>query len=348
MFRRKKQPQEESPSSEKPSASQTTKATVKNMGTGDLEFSDNTLKFILKKGFLGKKKDVAITIPVDSIENMKHEGDQFTIVWNGITDNFTIQKPEEFKSISEKLTAALNSKPQEKTSTEEETPEQKEKAEAQKLMVQQVPQQLNSAEEIIDPLFDLLRTLQGKINWKLAEDHLRNAKQNAEAFRDQTQGAVTFDFTKLASEVKAHVPGETGKETYNLLNQLGEYFSALAAKTEATADVHPNYRDAVSALRAYSMLNDIVLGVEVNDDDVVRESFEFSKTLDQLAQKGESKLDASILKESVAKLARTKGTANSVVECRALLRAYLFEFTKPRELPADFQEPKNQSELPSD
>jgi hypothetical protein len=330
MFKRKKQqqPEQENPLKLQTPTVPTAKATVKTMGTGDLEFSENTLKFTLKKSLLGRQKDVAIKIPVSEIETVRQDGNRFVVLWNGITDTFTLQKPEYFKPILEKLTAALDEVKRTQAPTEEQTPEQKERAEAEQQMRLQVPMLLNSAEEIVDPLFDLLRTLQGKINWTRVEEHLKKALQSVEAFTDLNSGKVNVNFAKLSAAVKAHVPVEAGGEVLGLLRQLSEYFVGLASKQEVSAQVHPNYRDAQNALRAYYTLNDIVLGVEVGDEETVKESYEFSRILDQLAKEIQVPPDAGLLKETVGKLARAKSAEDTVVECRALLRAHLSELTK--------------------
>ena len=330
MFKRKKQQQ---PAQEKPLKPQTpmgptAKATVKTMGTGDLEFSENTLRFTLKKSLLGRQKEVAIKIPVADIETVKQDGNSFVVLWNGITDTFTLQKPECFKPILEKLKLALDEVKRTQMPTEDQTPEQKDSAEAEQQMRLQVPMLLNSAEEIVDSLFDLLRTLQGKINWARAEEQLRNARQSAEVFTDLNSGEVHVNFSKLSAAVKAHVPIEAGGEVHAILRQLSDYFVALASKREASAQVHPNFRDAQNALRAYYTLNDIVLSIEVGDEETAKESYELSKMLSQLAKEIQIARDAVLLKETVSKLVRAKGAEETVVECRALLRAHLSELTK--------------------
>ena len=375
MFKRKKQQAKQEQITGQPaSAEPTVKATVKNLGTGDLEFADFTLRFTLKKGTFGKQKDTAIRIPIAEIENMKQEGSQLIVTWNGITDTFAMQNPDLPKMILEKLTSAQSElkKPQtpEQPSAEElksmqeatpptpseepvsPTPDLKKTIEPEQKPVEQIeleqkateqkevePQQLtqpvlidypamfSEAAEIVDPLFDILRSLQGKINWKRVEEKLKQAKENAEAFTDRNFGAVNLNFAKLSAAVKAHVPGEAGKEGYSLLKALKDYFDSMTLNIQAATQANPNYTSLQTAIQAYYTLNDIVLGVEVYDEEIVKESLEFSKMLDQLTKDTHAALNINPLKDAATKIARAKGAENAVAEFRALFKQQFQELS---------------------
>src|SRR3972149_1017793 len=152
MFKRKKQhDKQEQITGQRASAEPTVKATVKNLGTGELEFADFTLRFTLKKGTFGKQKDIAIRIPIAEIENMKQEGSQLIVTWNGITDAFVMQNSDLPKMILEKLISAQSElkKPQ--------TPEQP-SAEELKSMQELAPP--TPSEEPVMPTPDLKKIIE--------------------------------------------------------------------------------------------------------------------------------------------------------------------------------------------
>jgi hypothetical protein len=333
MFgRRNQQAKQGKPASESDSRGQTVRATLKNFGHGELEFADNILKFSIKKGAFGRKKDIIIRIPLADIENIKTEGTQIIVTWNGINDVFTLQNCESMKALSEELIAALSEVNREQTSASELTPEQKEKEEAEQRILMEIPGLLSTAFETVDPLFDLLRSLQGKISWTTVQGYLKRAKENAEALGERSSDAFYLNFTNLSKAIESHVPGEAGKEVYSLLNLLYAHFVGLASKTEAATQIHPNYCDAQIGIRAYYTLNDIILGVEVGDEETVKESAEFSKMLDQLTKETHAVVNTDVLKDIASKIARAKGAENAVPECRALFKKQLEEITKPPNL----------------
>jgi hypothetical protein len=348
-------PQKQATPQPTPAAS-VVKASVKNMGNGELELAGGNLTFSVKKGFLGKTKKVAIKIPLESIEDKRQEGNQLVIVWNGITDRFTLKDADEPKAMLGLLASTQtppaqpqqepNQVTQAKAEPEAPIKPTPEEATTPKHTVQiqlpDVPEYgfpeppitpepeplpmdvsatFNMVADIADPLFDLIRGLQGKVNWKSEEENLIKAKEKSAILTDQTQAEVILNFSRLNEAVKAHVPGEVAAEAFTLLKALQAYVDGLAPqKPEVPGRSYPNYKSLQTALHAYFTLNDVAFAMELGDEDVVKEGFEFARIVDQLSKDTHSIVNTQPLKDAVSKLARETGTEISLVACRVLFR----------------------------
>jgi hypothetical protein len=292
----------------------TGKARLRNLGDGTLELTDSSIKFYVKKGRIRKRKEIAREIPIVDIENIERVGNEFTITWKGTTDTFVAEKTELVQAIHDKVTEAL--KEQRKTLQDEEATKQK-RAELTKM--------LSVSVEIVDSLFDILRSLHGRVNWNRVESSLTRYEENARNLKFQSEGAVNFESAKLSSAIKEHILPEISKETFGILRSLYDYFSESTAKTEIPEQIHPNYHDAKATILAYYTLNDIILGVIVGDEEIGKESKELVTMLEALSKVTDSKITVDAVKDVVNKLVMEKGKENFIEESRAALRQQLKE-----------------------
>jgi len=317
LKRKKKQPAETA------AAETTVKVSVKNFGNGTLEFADNTIKFQSAKARFKKQKETTIKIPITDVETVKQDGKELSITWNSITDTFTAEKPELLTAISEKITAAVNE--QKKTSQDKETLEEKAKQKRD-----EVSGLLIYSAKIVDALFDILRSLQGRVDWNLAESGLNRAKENAVALADQKLGTTNLNFKKLSAAIGTRVPEQMAQEAYSVLKALQEHFNAIASGNEQPEQAHPSTQDAKTVMQAYLVLNDIALGAVVGDEEIAKEGKELAKLLDSLSKETNVKIDSAAVKAAVNKLGMTKGNEKAVEEARALFMRQLKELTAPQ------------------
>jgi hypothetical protein len=280
------------------------KATVRSLGNGTLEFADNTVKFHLEKGRLKKQKETAIKIPITDIETVKQDGNKIIITWNGITDTFTAEKIKPLTTISEKITTALN----EQRKVQEEAAQQKEN---------EIPKMLSLATKIADSLFDILRSLQGRVDWVKVENYLKRSEENASAFAGLKLNGLYLDFKNLSLAAKRHLPMEVSNETYNILKSLNEYFNESASKNEIPEQTHPNCNDAKNTMMAYYTLNDIILGITVDDEQIGKETNELEKLMAKLSTEANLKMDIDAIKNWANKLRLEKGKESVIEESRA-------------------------------
>lgn len=291
----------------------TAKARLRNLGNGTLELTESSIKFYTEGGHLKRQKEIAREIPIADIENINRFGNELSISWKGTTDMFVIEKTELVDKINERIAETM--KEQKKTSEDRETAKQKRN---------ELTRILSVAVEIVDSLFDILRGLQGRVDWARVEGYLERSEENVRNFTCQTTRTVNLELTKLSSAIKERLPGETSKETYGILRSLYEYFSELT-KNEFPEKIHPNYHDAKTTILAYYTLNDIILGTIVGDEEIGKESNELVTMLDDLSKATDLKIDVDAIKDVINKIGLEKGKESVIEESRAVFKQQLEE-----------------------
>ncbi len=293
-------------------SSSTVKAHLIGLGSGTLEFIDNTIKFHMKKGRLRKRNELCRQIPLADIEGMNRVGNELCITWKGTTDTFVVEEAEFDGTIFEKIPETLR--------------EQRgmfEDKEVTKKKKNQISKILSVSMKIADSLFDILRSLHGWVDWNHIEFFSKNFEENVGALTDEDVGNMELDFKKLSLAIEKRLPEEISKEAYDLLRVLHDYFSGLVSENDSLKEIHPNYSDAKTAIRAYYLLNDIVLGTIVGDDEIGEEHNELVITLENLSRGTGVKINIEAIKDVVAKLGGKKGKESAIEKSRAVFRQQL-------------------------
>jgi len=293
------------------------KAYLIGLGSGTLEFIDNAIKFHIEKGRLRKRKELVRDIPMADIERMDRVGKEISITWKGTTDIFVIEETESAGTIFERLPKA--SREQKKVFEDKEVAKQKRN---------EISKTVSIAMNIADSLFDILRSLHGWVDWDRVEGFLKCSEENAAKLTDQEMKIIELDFTKLSSAIKERLPEETSKEAYNLLRLLHDYFGRLDSENEFLKEIHPNYYDAKTAIQAHYLLNDIVLGMMLEDEEIGKEHDELLITLEDLSKGTGLKININAIKNVVAKLGADKEKERVVKETRAVFRKQLEDLMK--------------------
>jgi hypothetical protein len=306
--RMKKQPHKEVDAKPVP------KASPKNLDRGTLELSDSTIKFHPDKGRFKKQEEIVKEIPLAGVENIDRVANEISITWKGVTETFIMPKAELAITIYERITAALEE--QRKMVEDNEAAKQK-----QNVVTKQL---ISIALEIVDSLFNVLRSLQGRVDVNRLEGYLEHSEENVMGFTDLNVGTVNLDLTKLSSAIKAHLLEETQKEIYAILRSLHDYFSGLASQSEVE-QTHPNYNDAKTVILAYYTLNDIILGTIVGDKEIGKERNALVMMLDDLSKGTASKIDIDAIKDAINKLVKEKGQESVIEESRVVFKQQLKE-----------------------
>jgi hypothetical protein len=293
------------------------KAYLIGVGSGTLEFIDNTIKFHIEKGRLRKRKDLVREIPMADIEGMDRVGKEISITWKGTTDIFVIEEMESAGTIFERIPKA--SREQKKVFEDKEVAKQKRN---------EISRTVSIIIDVGDSLFDILRSLQGWVDWDRVESFLKSSEENAARLTDQKMKTIELDFTKLSSAIKERLPEETSKETYNLLKSLHDYFDGLDSENEFLKEIHPNYYDAKTTIQAHYLLNDIILGTIVEDEEIGKEHNELLITLEDLSKGTCLKININAIKNVIAKLGVDKEKEKVVKESRAIFRKQLEDLIK--------------------
>jgi len=293
------------------------KAYLIGLGSGTLEFIDNAIKFHIEKGRLRKRKELVRDIPMADIEGMDRVGKEISITWKGTTDIFVIEETKSAGTIFERLPKA--SREQKKVFEDKEVAKQKRN---------EISKTVSIAMNIADSLFDILRSLHGWVDWDRVEGFLKCSEENAAKLTDQEMKIIELDFTKLSSAIKERLPEETSKEAYNLLRLLHDYFGRLDSENEFLKEIHPNYYDAKTAIQAHYLLNDIVLGMMLEDEEIGKEHDELLITLEDLSKGTGLKININAIKNVIAKLGADKEKERVVKETRAVFRKQLEDLMK--------------------
>jgi hypothetical protein len=290
------------------------KARLRNFGNGTLELVDNTIKFYTESGRFRKRREIAREIPITDIDSVERVGNDFSITWKGVTDIFVIEETELFEPIYERITEAL--KGQRKSVEDKEAANQKRN---------ELIKMLGVTMEMVNSLFDVLRSLHGRVDFNLVEGYFKNSEESFRSLTDQKTGTITLDFAKLSSAVKERRPEEISKETYSILRALYEYFNGVTSKNEPLEQIHPNYHDAKTIVQAHYTLNDVIFGTIVGDEEVGKESNELVIMLDDLSKATNLKIDVDAIRNIIDKLGTEKGKESVIQESRAIFRQQLKE-----------------------
>ena len=299
-------------STEKVFSESLVKAHLIGLGSGTLEFIDDTIKFQIETGRLRKRRELSREIPMSDIEAINRVGNELSITWKGSTDIFVIEKAELVGTIFEKIPKASE--------------EQKRLFEDKKVVKQQsneVSKMVNAAMGITDSLFDILRSLHGWVDWNRIEYLLKKSVKKAKDLKDQKSNLLELDFSKLTLAIKERTQEEIAKETFNLLRLVYDYFIGADSENETIKEIHPNYFDAKTIIQAHYLLNDIVLGSLIGDEEIGDEQKEFLMTLDDLTKSTNLKINTNAIKTVICKLSDEKGKESVIEEGRMLFRLQL-------------------------
>ena len=280
-------------------------AVLTNLGRGQLELVDNTIRFRTEKGRLRNRKEMIKEIPVTDVENIKQFGSELSVTWKGATDVFVVEEPALAEKISEKANEHLE--------------EQRKIVQNKAIMQVETAKTVSVALEIVDSLFDVLRSLQKRIDWKQMESYSRRSEETGKRLMNQTSGSVNLDFSKLLLTVEKHLPKETSKETYDLLRALHDYFCLLKLPDETPL----NYKDTKKTILAYYTLNDIILSITVGEKDNQREINQLMTLLESLPNATDLKINISQLKGVINKLDTEKEKEDFIRESRMVFRQLL-------------------------
>jgi hypothetical protein len=301
----------DTPLSETVSQESAMEAHLIGVGSGTLEFIDNTIKFQIEKGRFRKRKEVVRQIQITDIEGMNLTGKELSITWNDSTDIFIIEDSELAETILGTMPKA--SEEQGIIFEEKQVAKQRQK---------NVSKIITVTIDIIDSLFNILRSLNGWVDWNRVEkDFSKGIETNLEQIMQIT--AINLDFTQLTLSIKERAPDKISREIYNLLKIINDYFNELDTEKETPEETHPNVSDAKMTIKAYFLLNDIILGVKVGDEEIEKEKNLLLIVLSDLSKTSGLKLDMDKIKNIIGELVFKKGKKSICEKSRAMFRVQL-------------------------
>lgn len=303
----------------------TMKAYLRNFGKGTLAYIDHTLKFYVKKGHFTKQQKIIKEIPVVEIESIAKEENELSVTWKGATDRFVIEKVELIASIYEEINKDLQ---EHKKALEEKSPvEQTQK---------DLANTLSSLLEVVDALFNVLRSLQGCVDWKSMAKYAERSEEDCKSLFNQETAISSMEFAPLLLAIKDHNTEAISKEAYHLLKSLYDYFHGLTSADASIAQVHPDYQDVKRIVQSYYTLNDIILAVIVKDEKIGEEINQLEIMLGNLSAEANLTLNIEEIVNTINKLKDEDGNEKTVGEFRAIVKNQLkplLVFEPPKSLP---------------
>lgn len=174
--------------------------------------------------------------------------------------------------------------------------------------------------DILDPLFDLLMNLHGEVDWNVVENSLKRCKV-AKVLRAKV-ATKNLNLRNLSSFIRMRQPKDAALECNSLIKLL--HSNALVLGSEgASEEAQPKFGALKSAILAYFVLNDVLLGQVLGDEEVGKEKSELANILDDFQQKVKSGLFGELINTL-----RKKKVDIAIDDSRTLLRKQLNEFLR--------------------
>ena len=288
------------------------KARLRNFGNGVLEVDDEFVRFFVETGRFRKQRQITRKIPLIEVEGVERLGDDLSLTWKGTTEIFAIEEKPQIDKIYEKVYATLAERTKKV--------EQQVSADQERNKLAQATLAVMVA---VDSLFAVLKSLHGRVDWKLVESVYNQAEENVAKLASQGASSISGDLKPLSAALHSHHPNEIAEKTCDALNSLYENFDGLAS-SEADSQMK-------LTIQASYLLNDMALGVLVGDNDMGKEGSELLKTLEDLAKMPGSRIDVNEAKASLDKFSAGKGKQSVILEeIKSMIEAPLTEVPPPK------------------
>ena len=284
-------------------------AKLENRGKGSLEFAESTLKFYVERGRFKKKSEVVREIPLTDIENVALSGTELSITWKGVADIFKVEKEEPAKAIFEEIESTLKSQR-----------EPLETVKAPSPVPNELIDMIKASLDTTDSLFDILRSLHGRVDWNRIGNLLKRSEEIAKNIPCQETCSIEIDFTKSASAIKDNRPEEIIKEVFDYLKLLDNYLNRIASDNMFPQKTHPDYQDAQQVLFAYYALNDIIIGNIVGDKEISKERNKLLAILDGLAKTMDLQIEIDSIIRATDRLINEKVDESLIEQNRTVFK----------------------------
>ena len=238
------------------------------------EVNRDTLTLFVTKGFVKKKQIIVKEILLREITKIEQYENVLRVTWKGCTATFLAKNSiNSFSKLSNEVNQLLEK--QKKLS------EDKKKAALRK---SELLATVKSSLGIIDLSFDVLFGLNEKrVNWELLQGYFDNFKKSFN-FNGQIMLPLTLDFSGFFSAVEKRNPREVAIESFKTLEIVNGYFES--AQVNCTQDSFLDFQNAKAEIRAYFLLNDLLLGLLVGDKENPEEKEQLRGFLQNFANRG--------------------------------------------------------------
>ncbi len=300
------------------------KARLRNFGNGILEVSDEAVKFYVQTGRFKKHRETIRDIPTSEIETLERQENDLSITWKGNTDVFAVEQTSQVLHIQERILTVLKERQKTKEAkVAEEHVEQKQSEQSSKLV-----HSTAKAVEAVNSLFEVLRHLHGRIDWKIVELSSQRVDDAVAKLASENEKLAFLDVKPIAAAVQQRFPKEIADRAFDALKTLHERFNREdSSPAEGAEQPDPNQRDAKLILQAFYVWNDVMLGAVVGDKDTGKETAELLRIIEELAKKPSSQIDAGRVRNAFEKLsAEREKQKEGFEELKTMLELQLKDF----------------------
>lgn len=184
-------------------------------------------------------------------------------------------------------------------------------------------QALSVALSIVDSLFDVLRSMHGRVNWSFMYECEKRSEQDYERLVRKKIVKANLDFCFLSSALAEHNVELVSKEALHLLDSLHKGFEELPAENTPALDGSSNYLGAKVAVQTYYVLSDLFLAAVVGDEEVEDEVNQLITLLDNLSKVRKQPINVNEIIILVSKVKEGHGKETEIEELRKNFRKQL-------------------------
>jgi hypothetical protein len=261
------------------------KSKSKSLTISKYEVSDNEIKFFDARGFPKKRWVLIKEVPIQEISGIESFGNELKITWNEEVYTFVSKKNSESVTL-------LFDQIQNLLKDRKKTIENNEKSYLRK-------NDLRKVMDTIDLSFDILMGLNEKaIDWIHLED---NTAGLLDSWKNYEGAPLNLDFANVSSAIKRRNVEETSREAYGILKSVYEYFDGLKP-LDYLKDDSVNVPIAKNLILTYYMLNDVLFGKVVGEEDNEKEILALEGVLLDLAIGSNVKFNIEELKSGIIRL----------------------------------------------
>ena len=276
------------------------KSRLRNFGNGVLEVSNDTVKFYVETGRFRKHRETIRNIPIAEIESLERQENDLSITWKENTDVFAVAETSKVLAIHERILAGLKEQQNPAEITVVETQKQPE-------ATNQLVQGTASTIEVANALFNILRHLHGRVDWKLVELGFQQVDEASAKLKSLGTDFAHLDVTPISVAVQQRYPKDVADRTFEALKMLHKQLNGDdSSTTEGADEPRPNKKDSRVLVLAFYVLNDMMIGAVVGDKDSEKETKELMILLNELTEQPGSRIDMSAVKTSFEKLSLGK------------------------------------------
>jgi hypothetical protein len=241
-----------------------------NLGEIQLNVFDNRIEIYTEKGYLRKSKKLVKIVDIEQIREVDRRNNELTIeLLNGEDIKIRFYESESIQKIYSNLL--------EIKSRIEQSRNRQNKVNIKETFINTLI--------IINKIFDILISLDVKILWKNLEENLNSIKEFYEKIRLNYNKFVELDFSHIENHIIDRDPEQIPLDLYKILSELALFYRELDKISEGDIKI-PGLKtsDLKILFELAVLLNDIILGITLKDENINYEIDVFIKELNSASK----------------------------------------------------------------